>query len=156
MARVLMQENNMEESLALTLAAVAEGSLGRAKLLYQKDLLTFRREVIEELLLGKYGKAETISHVFRLSEKATALKENIYEFLALLRLWYRDLVLTAAGGPVTALTNKDLALFLSAATQRWSMNQLHEKLLRLDQAEKQLLRNCSRNLVLENLFFDLI
>jgi DNA polymerase-3 subunit delta' len=156
MARVLMQEYSMEESLALTLAAVAEGSLGRAKLLYQEDLLAFRREVIEELLLGKYGQAETIGHVMRMSEKATALKENIYEFLALLRLWYRDLVLAAAGGPEPLLANKDLSFSLSTATQRWSINQLHEKLQRLDLAEKQLLRNCTRSLVLETLFFDLI
>ncbi|MDX1775394.1 MAG: DNA polymerase III subunit delta' [Desulfobulbales bacterium] len=155
-ARVLMQENDLEESLALTLAAVAEGSLGRAKLLYQEDLLSLRREVVEELLLGRLDQAETIGQVLRLSEKGAALKENIYEFLALIRLWYRDLVLAAAGGPGDSLANKDLALPLQAASQQLSLDQLRAKLFRIDQAERQLLRNCNRNLVLETLFFDLI
>jgi hypothetical protein len=49
-----------------------------------------------------------------------------------------------------------LALFLPAAAQLWSLRQLQQKLRRLDLAERQLLRNCSRTLVLETLFFDLI
>jgi DNA polymerase-3 subunit delta' len=151
-----MQEDGMEESLAFTLAAVAEGSLGRAKLLWQENLLSLRQEVVEGLLLGRHDEAETIARVFRLSEKGAALKENISELLTLLRLWYRDLVLVAAGGPEAAIANKDLALLLPAATQHWSLSQLHEKIHRLDLAEKQLLRNCSRTLVLETLFFDLI
>jgi DNA polymerase-3 subunit delta' len=156
MAQVLMRENDMEESLALTLAALAEGSLGRAKILWQEDLLSLRQEVVEALLLGEHDQAETIPNVFRLSEKVAALKENIDEFLTLLRLWYRDLVLVSAGGPDASIVNKDLALFLPAAAQSWSLSQLHEKLHRLDLAERQLQRNCSRTLVLETLFFDLI
>jgi len=156
MAQVLMQENDMEESLAFTLAAVAEGSLGRAKLLWQEGLLSLRQEVVEGLLLGQQNPAETIAQVFRLSEKGAALKENASELLALIRLWYRDLVLVAAGGPEASIANKDLALFLPAAAQLWSLRQLQQKLKRLDLAERQLLRNCSRTLVLETLFFDLI
>ena len=156
MAQVLMQENDMEESLAFTLAAVAEGSLGRAKLLWQEGLLSLRQEVVEGLLLGQQNPAETIAQVFRLSEKGAALKENTSELLALIRLWYRDLVLVAAGGPEASIANKDLALFLPAAAQLWSLRQLQQKLQRLDLAERQLLRNCSRTLVLETLFFDLI
>ena len=156
MAQILMQENDMEESLAFTLAAVAEGSLGRAKLLWQENLLSLRQEVVEGLLLGQQNPAETIAQVFRLSEKGAALKENTSELLALIRLWYRDLVLVAAGGPEASIANKDLALFLPAAAQLWSLRQLQQKLRRLDLAERQLLRNCSRTLVLETLFFDLI
>lgn len=156
MAGILMRQDGMDMSMALTLAAVSEGSLGRAKLLEQENLLSLRREVVDELLIGQHDRAETVGQVLRLSEKAAALKENIGEFLALLRLWYRDLVLVAAGGPETAIANKDLALSMPAAAQRWTLTQLREKLQRLDLAERQLSRNCSRTLVLETLFFDLI
>jgi len=156
MARILLQEDGMEESLAFALAAVAEGSPGKAKLLWQEDLLSLRQEVVEKLLLGQHDQAETIAHVFHLSEKGVALKENISELITLLRLWYRDLILVATGGPEDSIANRDLDLYLPAAAQQWSLNQLHEKLHRLDFAEKQLLRNCSRSLVLETLFFDLI
>jgi DNA polymerase-3 subunit delta' len=156
MAEVLIRENGLEKSQALTLASVAEGSLGRAKILLQEDLLTFRQKVVEQLLLMQNGQAETIGQVFRLSEEAAALKENVYEFLALLRLWYRDLILVAAGAPESSTANKDLASFLPVAKQRWNLTQLHERLHHLDRAERQLLRNCNRTLVLETLFFDLI
>ena len=156
MAHLLMREDAIDESLALTLAAVSEGSLGRAMLLWQENLLSLRQEVVEGLLYGHLDQAETIAQIFRLSEKTAALKENTSELLALLRLWYRDLVFVAAGGPKTAIVNKDMALSLSAAAQYESLPRLYEKLHRLDLAEKQLNRNCSRTLVIETLFFDLI
>ena len=156
MAQILIRENGLEKAQALTLASVAEGSLGRAKLLIQEDLLTFRQEAVELLLLMQKGQAETIAQVFSLSDKAASLKENTYEFLALLRLWYRDLALVAAGAPESSVANKDLVPFLPEAIQRWNLVQLNERLHCLDRAERQLLRNCSRTLVLETLFFDLI
>jgi DNA polymerase-3 subunit delta' len=156
MARVLMKENGIEKAQALTLASVAEGSLGRAKLLLQHDLLAFRQEVVEQLLLLQNGQPETVAQVFLLSEKAAALKENINEFLALLRLWYRDLVLVAAGAPMSSVASKDLASSLPTAIKRWNLAQIYERIQLLDRAEKQLLRNCTRSLVLETLFFDLI
>lgn len=156
MAQVLMLEDNLEESEALALAAVAEGSLGRAKSLLQGELLALRQEVIDELLLGQHDQGEKVIAVFRACRKAETLKENISELFALLRLWYRDLVLVSTGGPAASVANKDLAASLAEASQRWDLAQLHEKLHRIDKAERQLLRNCSRSLVLETLFFDLI
>jgi DNA polymerase-3 subunit delta' len=156
MARLLMRENEIPESQALALAAAAEGSLGRARLLLGENLLLLRQELVEHLLIEQNNPAETIPRVLRLSDKCAALKENIYEFLSLLRLWYRDLVLIAAGAPHASAANKDLVSCLETAKERWSMAQLHERLRLLDRAERQLLRNCSRTLVLETLFFDLI
>ena len=156
MALVLMRENEITESQALALAAAAEGSLGRARLLLRENLLLLRQELVQHLLIEQNSPAETILKVFHLSDKCAALKDNIHEFLSLLRLWYRDLALIAAGAPEASAANKDLASCLETAKERWSMAQLHERLQLLDRAERQLLRNCSRTLVLETLFFDLI
>ena len=156
MIQILMQENEMDKPIALSLAAVSEGSLGRAKFLWQENLLSLRQEVIEELLVGQPDQAEAIGRVFRLSEKVAALKENVNEFLALLRLWYRDLILVAAGGTETSIANKDLIMPLQAASHLWTISELQKKLQYLEKAEKKLHRNCSRTLVLETLFFDLI
>lgn len=156
MARVLMQDEEMDESLARTLVAVSEGSLGRAKLFWQEDLLSLRQEVVDKLLLGQTSRAESIGHVLRLSEKIAGLKENTHEFLALLRLWYRDLMFVAAGAPESSLANKDLASHLLTAAGYLDTGQLHARLHSLDLAERQLARNCSRTLVFETLFFDLI
>jgi len=156
MARVLLQEHDLDKPRALALATVTEGSLGRAKLLIEENLLAFRKEVVEELLLMKNDQAEITTRVYRFSEKGAALKENIYEFLTLLRLWYRDLILAAAGVPESSVANKDLASSIPTALKRWSPAQLHGRLRLLDRAERQLSHNCSRSLVLEALFFDLL
>ena len=156
MAEVLMREHDLDKTLALSLASVAEGSLGRAKLLLQEDLLAFRQEVVEKLLLGQNDQAETTAQVFRFSEKGAALKENLYEFIALLRLWYRDLVLIASGAPESSAVNKELAAFLPAALELWDAAALNRRLHLLDRAERQLSHNCTRSLVLEALFFDLL
>ena len=151
-----MSMDEMDEFTALTLAAVSEGSIGRAKFLWQENLLALRQEVIEELLLRQTDQSEAVGRIFFLSDKTAALKENVSEFLTLLRLWYMDLILVAAGSPETSITNKDLIVVLQAASHRWTIPQLQKKLQSLDRAEKQLHRNCSRALVLETLFFDLI
>ncbi len=156
MAKTLTQESNLKEPEALTLAAVAEGSLGRAKFLLQEELLALRQEIVEEILLSRHDLGEKIVTIYRLSRKAEALKENTSELFALLRLWYRDLVLVATGGPEASIANKDLTDLMEAAAESWNLAQLQEKLSRIDKAERQLLRNCSRILVLETLFFDLI
>jgi len=156
MVQLLMREEGMDESTAFTLAAVSEGSLGRAIFLWQENLLSLRQEVIEKLLLGQFNRPETIGLILQLSEKLATLKENLSEFLDLLRLWYRDLILLAAGGPPTSITNKDLQDPLQETSHHLDISRLHEKLRCLDKAEKQLHRNCSSALVLETLFFDLI
>jgi DNA polymerase-3 subunit delta' len=156
MTQLLLQEDDVDESLALTLAAVAEGSPGRALFLLRENLLGFRQEVVENLFLADQDTPETVATVFRLSEKGAALKENISEFLALMRLWFRDLVLVKTAGSEAAVANRDLTIQLQRAAEHTTLDQLQEKLSRLERAERQLLRNCSRTLVLETLFFDLI
>jgi DNA polymerase-3 subunit delta' len=156
MVPVLQQENDMDDATALTLASVSEGSFGRARFLQQEDLLALRQEIIEELLLDQLNQEESVGRVFRLSEKAAGLKENINELLDLIRLWYRDILLLASGGPETSISNKDLLQSVEKASRSLNISQLHHKLQSLEKAEKQLHRNCSRALVLETLFFDLI
>jgi len=157
MVQILVQENEMDEAIAHTLASISEGSFGRAQFLWQENLLALRQEIIETLLLGETSNhEEAVGLVFRLSEKAASLKENITELLDLLRLWYRDIILILAGGPESSIRNHDLLESLQTASCRDNISQLQKKLQHLKRAEKQLHRNCSRALVLETLFFDLI
>jgi DNA polymerase-3 subunit delta' len=157
MVQTLLQEHEMDEATAHTLASVSEGSFGRAEFLWQENLLALRQEIIETLLLGQtLNQEEAVGLVFRLSEKAASLKENITELLDLLRLWYRDIILILAGGQESSIRNHDLLESLQTASCRDNISQIQKKLQYLERAEKQLHRNCGRALVLETLFFDLI
>jgi len=153
---IIREENELDESTAQTLAAISEGSLGRAQLLLKDNLLAFRRQIIEQILAVQHGQSGSVETVFRLAEKIGEQKENTYELLALLRLWLRDLILLRAGEPGSSLVNQDLLSLLPAAGKRWDMDQLYDRLRLLDRAEKELQRNCTRSLVFEILFFQLL
>ena len=156
LAAIVRETDELDEPTAQTLASVSEGSLGRAQLLLKNDLLPFRRQIIEQVLAVQHGQSGSVEAVFRLAEKTGEQKENIHELLALLRLWFRDLILFKAGEPESSLVNQDMTALLPAADQRWSMDQLYDRLRSLDQAEKELQRNCTRSLVFEVLFFQLL
>jgi DNA polymerase-3 subunit delta' len=151
-----LQEEGVPPAEAATLAAVTEGSLGRARLLAAKDLLTFRREIVETLLPLAPDAPEAVTAVFTLAERAAALKENLPELLALLRIWLRDLVLLASGMPSSLAASRDLADLLAAAAGRWQPEHLFVRLHQLEQANRYLRRNCNRAAVCEVLFFSLL
>ena len=155
-ARALMAESDLTAETAATLAAVAEGSLGRAKLLLDRELLDLRQAVVDNLTRHLPGQPEAVPAILRLAESAADLKENLTEFLGMLRLWFRDLLLLKAGGPESLMGSRDLREFLPAAAKRWSLSDLFARLAMLDRAERELGRNCNRTQVCEVLFFGLL
>jgi DNA polymerase-3 subunit delta' len=156
LSSILQEGSVVDDSTAQTLAALSEGSLGRAQLLIKENLLTLRKEIIERLVELHHGHSESVGAVLLLAETTVALKENTSEMLDLLRLWFRDLILFAAGEPETSLVNQDLLHILPTAGKRWSMDQLYSRLRMFDRAEKELRQNCNQSLVFEVLFFNLL
>ncbi len=155
-SRVMAADHGLPVETAFALAASAGGSLGRAELLLKKEFLPCRLEIVEQLLALLPGRSENVPAVYQMAEKTAELKENLGDFLDLLKLWFRDLILLAAGGPASLVSSRDLDHVLSAARGRWSLPELFDKLLLIEQAQKELLRNCNRLSVCEVLFFGLI
>ncbi len=151
-AQTLMAEAEIMPEAAATLAGIAEGSLGRARLLRDKELLPLREQVVTTLLDLPPDGPETAETVFALAEAAASLKEELPELLDLLRTWYRDLLLA---GPTQPL-NQDLASTWETARARWPEPELFARLDRIDRAKRELARNCNRALVCEVLFFGLL
>jgi DNA polymerase III subunit delta' len=154
-AAALAQET-MPAAAAATLAAVAEGSLGRARLLAGGDLLARRREIIEKLLPLQAGEPQAVTTVFALAEQAAELKEHLPELLMLLQIWLRDLLLLAAGLPSSLVISRDLIDLLAAAGGRWHQEQLLASIEQFAQARRYLQQNCNRALLCEVLFFGLL
>ncbi len=142
-------------SQALTLATVAEGSPGRAALLHSKGLLELRRSMIDTLTHLGPDSPEAVDAVYGLAAQAAALKENLSELLDLLATWLRDLILLALQSR-GQLINHDLADLLDHGHRAWNHSGLLTALDHIDQARRQLLRNCNRTLVCEVLFFALL
>ncbi|MDH5525390.1 MAG: DNA polymerase III subunit delta', partial [Desulfobulbaceae bacterium] len=78
---------------AFTLAAMAEGSLGRARLLHQKDQLQLRGEIIDALSSLERNRPATVQAIYDLAEKCAKQKEDLVELLELVKTWFHDLIL---------------------------------------------------------------
>jgi DNA polymerase-3 subunit delta' len=156
MAQTLMHEDRLDRETAMTLAAISEGSLGQAKILQDNRLLDCRRLIVEKVLSLLPHQPEVPAAVFLLAEKAANLKEQLPDLFDLLRIWLRDLLSLAAGGSESLIISRDLTATMAAARERWSLEELSDKLRLINQAEKKLQRNCNRALVCEVLFFSLI
>lgn len=154
-AEALMAEEEIAPEDAATLAAVAEGSLGRARLLLKKDLLSIRQQIVAQLLELSPEQPEAAEVILTLADQAAKLKEDLEELLDILRLWINDLILQA-NGITGKIHNHDLVPYIKAACQRWNVQQLSDKISRIETAHKQLARNCNRVLVCEVLFFGLL
>jgi DNA polymerase-3 subunit delta' len=146
---------SMPEDQALTLAAVAEGSPGRALLLHSHGLLDQRREMIKTLTALQPDSPEAIDAVYGLASQAAELKENLDDLLDLLATWLRDLLLLVLQGPDRRI-NHDLTDLLEQGARTWPAAGLQNSLAHIDQARGHLLRNCNRTLVCEVLFFALL
>ncbi len=155
LAAHLRLEAELDAESAATLAALAEGSLGRARLLQKKGLLPLRRRIIETLLGLAPDSPAAVSPILELAETTAKLKEDLPELLDLLKTWFHDLLLAATGGG-DRVSNRDLLPFFAGAGQRWSDTALSERLALFAAAQKQLNRNCNPAAVCEVLFFALL
>ena len=125
-------------------------------MLADKDLLEIRRLVVESLCRIQEGRPGTVETVFQLAAQCVALKDDLHDFLGLLKLWIRDLYILAGGGGENHIINQDLRHTYGMVKQRWNLSELSDKMQRLKQAKKELAHNCNKSLVIEVLLWELI
>lgn len=150
-----LQKDGVEGETASTLAAVAEGSLGRARQFLKKELLPLRRRIVEQLLHLSPAHPDNVEIVFQLAEETAGLKEDINEMLDLISIWIRDVIL-AGKGLTEHVISRDVIELLPEAVQRWPLEKLTGQLSAIATARKHLQSNCTRTLVCEVLFFDML
>lgn len=122
---------------AALLSRLAEGSPGQALLFEEQGLVEIWQKVVSAVQRKGGGTAESISPILHLADTLPTLKENLIPLLGLLRIWVRDQM-------------------LGVTADQPSQTLLHQaRLAALDNAERQLARNCNRALVCEVLLFNL-
>lgn len=140
-------DGGMDEETALLLARLAEGSPGKALQFHKRELVTFWEDLSALLLVQHKDEAADVRKCLLMAEKMAALKEDLPYLFSLIRLWIRDGLFGLYGqemGSEGLTTRKD-----------WSYEQYFAKLQAVNQAEKELVRNCNRTLVCEVLLFRL-
>ncbi|MBU0673254.1 MAG: DNA polymerase III subunit delta' [Proteobacteria bacterium] len=154
-AEKLRREDNIPPEMAATLAAITGGSPGQARIMAAGGLLGVRRNLITTLLPLKTEHPETPGIIFELAERCAALKDDLPDLLDLVKIWFHELDL-AAKGVGDRLLSHDLLDQMEAGCHRWIGHGYPARLRLLEEAKKQLARNCNRALVCEVLFFNLL
>jgi len=145
---VIVRENKeLDRETAMLLARLAEGSPGRALLLHRKDLVNFGMRVVELIADPAKGGGQHVGLFLQTAEAMAGLKEDLSSLFGLLRLWLRDGLFSASCQEVTTSIMK--------TRKDWNSEQYFAKLQAIEQAEKELNRNCNRTLVCEVLLFQL-
>ncbi len=141
---------------AQTLAAISEGSIGKARKLAKMNLLELRRQVVESLSAMDGRNPIAIETVFLLAERTAKLKEDLLDFLELLKLWIRDLMIIAAQGEGAAIINHDLRHTYSTIKDNWNLSNLSDKVERINKTIKEVNHNCNKTFACEVLYWGLI
>ncbi len=152
----ILQKDKISHAEAMTLAAISEGSPGRAQHHHKKGILELRKGIIETLMNTCSTDPNVASKVYKMAEQSSNLKNDAYEILDLFTSWLRDLImLTTNNHEHTRLINQDMNN-LNHGVKLWTTTALMTCLDTIATARKQLQRNCNRTLVFEVLFFALL
>ncbi len=139
---------DLEKETVVLLARLSEGSPGRALLFKEMEMVETWEKVITIVRDSANDPDGGVSAVLRAAENMADLKENLIPFLGLIRIWIRDMLV-----PSSRDRQEGVADFGGA--KGGQSQKLFEKLQAVDQAEKELARNCNRTLVCEVLLFRL-
>ncbi len=147
-AEILKREDGeMDSQAALLLARLSEGSPGKAMLYHRLGLVDFWKELVT--LLTDQGSTEdkNVGGLLLMAESMAGLKEDLPHLFGLIRLWIRDGLFDLYG--------QQTDVEMLNIRKDWNSEQYFAKLQAIDQAEKELGRNCNRTLVCEVLLFQL-
>ena len=148
------EKPDMTADTAHLLSRLAEGSPGRALLFYQEDMTLILQEIVAAASNPAIHGERDVGTLLKVAEKMADVKEYLPSLLGLIRLWLRD-TLMALHDPGSAPELYGFGLGPDSPLKNWSSDAIFAKLQAVDQAEKELRRNCNRTLVCEVLMFHL-
>jgi DNA polymerase-3 subunit delta' len=146
----LLRENGAAEEPARIAAALAGGSLERAREILEEDGLQSRKILLEKIAALSLGK---IIPLFASAEECAKDKENALNLVDLLEVFWRDVLLSRTDSP--GITNTDLLPMIRSISDRHSQESVIEKLERISRTRQALMRNANPRLAAEVLFMAL-
>jgi DNA polymerase III subunit delta' len=145
-----LREGGAEEEPARIAAALAGGSMIRAREIVDGDWLQVRKQLLERVVRLSTG---DIAPLFSAAEEYTSNKEGALAVIDILKLFWRDSLLVHEG--IEEITNGDLLPLVRETNRHCSLESVMEKLERISHARQALLRNVNPRLAMETLFMDL-
>lgn len=148
----LMHRLDLDEQQGHLLAALSEGSFKKALGRDRELFLDLRRDFLKAVTALSPG---SVLPLFEMARERSDDKENLPEYLEILRAFYRDVLLTLHGRPVEDLVNIDLMEKIHRIAGKETVCSTLNKIEAIQEALRLLERNVNRQLVMDNLLLRL-
>lgn len=145
--RFLMETMQIPDYRAKLCVAFARGNVGKAKLLASSEEFDNIRE--EALTLLKYIDQMEISEITAAVKKAGEYKIEINDYLDILSIWYRDVLLFKATNDVNHLIFKEEIQHIRRAANRCTYEGIETIIDSMEKAKNRLNANVNFDLTME-------
>ena len=160
----LVREKETTEDMAMVLARLSGGSLGRAIEMSEAGFFEMRQDCLLRLIrLPGLSREKGFEMAFKCGEEAKKKgvarsksgKSGTMDILSIWESWYRDLLVMKVGDRIDLLINADYSHKLKKIAESYKINDLIDSLLVIDQAQRDLVRNRNVKMVVEHAILSL-
>lgn len=148
--KYLMQKLELPDYKADVCTAFAQGNVGRAIMLANSEHFNEIRE--EALQLLKYIHDMELGEVVDAINHITVYKLEISDYLDIIMIWYRDVLLYKATKDISRVVFKDQIQYITEQARRSSYEGIELIIESLEKAKSRLKANVNFELVMELLF----
>ena len=145
--KYLMETMHVPDYKADMCTAFAQGNMGRAIMLASSDHFNEIREEAVQLL--KYINEMDISEITKAIKKINTYKLEINDYLDIIMIWYRDVLLYKATKDMDKVVFKDQITYIQERAKKSSYEGIELILESLEKAKTRLRANVSFDLVME-------
>ena len=150
LAALISEEHGFEPDTAETIAAMANGSFSRAQALVRQNWLKRREWLLDEI---EALSLQQMSRLFALAQKLSAKKEVFSETLALMKVWFRDLIIEQYDPD--KIINQDIADKVKMASEKAAPASLLSKFDAVQHTQNRITANSNLRLTMEHLLIQL-
>lgn len=148
--KYLMETMEIPDYKADVCTAFAQGNMGRAIMLANSEHFNEIRDEAVQLL--KYIKEMELSEIVDAIKRITTYKLEINDYLDLIMIWYRDILLYKATKDMDKVVFRDQMKFIKEQAMKSSYEGIELILDSLEKAKARLRANVNFDLVMELLF----
>ena len=151
--KYLMEELQIPDYKADVCVAFARGNVGKSKLLASSE--EFENVKAEALSLLKYIKDMEIQEIVSAIKKISEYKLEINDYLDIMSIWYRDVLLFKATNDVNHLVFREEIQSIRKVAARSSYEGIEKVIRALDKAKKRLDANVNFDLAMELMLLEI-
>ena len=145
-----MEKLHLPDYQAQMDASFSQGNIGKAKQMAESD--EFSVVTDQALRILKKSKELELYELVDMIKQLSGDKQNIYEYLDLFIMWFRDVLLFKATKEVDGLVFKDQLNYIKERASQSSYEGIEDIINAVEKAKERLRANVNFDLVMELLF----